>query len=126
MKKQAIHTGKAPAAVGPYSQAISAGNLMITSGQIPLDPATGALVEGDITVQTARVLDNLRAVLAEAGMSFDNVMKTTVFLTDINDFAAMNGVYATYFTEPYPARSAVQVAALPKGAAVEIECICVG
>ena len=124
MQKNAIHTSAAPAAVGPYSQAIQTGSLLITSGQIPLDPATGALVEGDIKIQTARVMENLKAVLAEAGLTFANVIKTTVFLTDIKDFAAMNEVYATYFTQPYPARSAVQVGALPKGAQVEIECIC--
>ena len=124
MQKNAIHTSAAPAAVGPYSQAIQTGSLLITSGQIPLDPATGALVEGDIKIQTARVMENLKAVLAEAGLTFANVIKTTVFLTDIKDFAAMNEVYSTYFTQPYPARSAVQVGALPKGAQVEIECIC--
>ena len=120
-----IHTDKAPAAVGPYSQAISACNLVITSGQIPLDPATGALVEGGIVEQTTQVLENMKEVLAAAGMTFQNVMKTTVFLTDIADFGAMNEVYAKYFSAPYPSRSAVQVAALPKGACVEIECICV-
>ena len=121
---EVIHTDKAPAAVGPYSQALSSGNLVITSGQIPLDPATGALVEGGIVEQTTQVLENMKEVLAAAGMTFQNVMKTTVFLTDINDFAAMNEVYAQYFSTPYPSRSAVQVAALPKGACVEIECIC--
>ena len=120
-----IHTDKAPAAVGPYSQALSAGDLVITSGQIPLDPATGLLVEGGIVEQTAQVLNNLSAVLEAAGLTFQNVVKTTVFLTDIADFGAMNEVYAKYFTAPYPSRSAVQVAALPKGASVEIECICV-
>ena len=122
---EVIHTDKAPAAVGPYSQALSAGNLVITSGQIPLDPATGALVEGGIVEQTTQVLENIKEVLAAAGMTFQNVLKTTVFLTDIGDFGAMNEVYAKYFTAPYPSRSAVQVAALPKGACVEIECICV-
>ena len=120
-----IHTDKAPAAVGPYSQAICAGDLVITSGQIPLDPATGLLVEGGIVEQTTQVLNNMSAVLEAAGLTFANVVKTTVFLTDIADFAAMNEVYAKYFAEPYPSRSAVQVAALPKGACVEIECICV-
>ena len=119
-----INTDKAPAAVGPYSQAVGACNLVITSGQIPLDPATGLLVEGGIVEQTTRVLDNMAAVLEAAGLTFQNVVKTTVFLTDIGDFAAMNEVYAKYFSEPYPSRSAVQVAALPKGACVEIECIC--
>ncbi len=125
MNKEAIHTDKAPAAVGPYSQAISAGNLVMLSGQIPLDPQTGVLVEGDIQAQTRRVFANIQAVLEEAGLTFANVIKTTVFLADIADFAAMNEVYAEYFAEPYPARSAVQIAALPKGAGVEIECICV-
>ena len=124
MDKNAIYTKSAPDAVGPYSQAISAGDLVITSGQIPLDPATGAMVEGGIVEQTEQVMKNLQAVLAQAGLSFANVLKTTVFLADINDFTAMNDVYAKYFTQPYPARSAVQVAALPKGAKVEIECIC--
>ena len=121
---EVIHTDKAPAAVGPYSQALSSGNLVITSGQIPLDPATGAPVEGGIVEQTTQVLENMKEVLAAAGMTFQNVMKTTVFLTNIGDFGAMNEVYAKYFTAPYPSRSAVQVAALPKGACVEIECIC--
>ncbi len=121
---EVIHTDKAPAAVGPYSQALSAGSLVITSGQIPLDPATGLLVEGGILAQTTQVLGNMREVLAAAGLTFATVVKTTVFLTDIGDFAAMNEVYAKYFTAPYPSRSAVQVAALPKGASVEIECIC--
>ncbi len=125
MNKEAIHTDKAPAAVGPYSQAISAGNLVMLSGQIPLDPQTGLLVEGDIQAQTRRVFANIQAVLEEAGLTFANVIKTTVFLADIADFAAMNEVYAEYFAEPYPARSAVQIVALPKGAGVEIECICV-
>ena len=124
MDKNAIYTKSAPDAVGPYSQAISAGDLVITSGQIPLNPATGAMVEGGIVEQTEQVMKNLQAVLAQAGLSFANVLKTTVFLADINDFTAMNDVYAKYFTQPYPARSAVQVAALPKGAKVEIECIC--
>lgn len=120
-----IHTDKAPAAVGPYSQAISSGELVITSGQIPLDPVTGALVEGGIVAQTTQVLENMKQVLAAAGMTFQNVMKTTVFLTDINDFGAMNEVYAEFFTAPYPARAAFQVAALPKAALVEIECVAV-
>jgi 2-iminobutanoate/2-iminopropanoate deaminase len=125
MNKEAIHTEKAPAAVGPYSQAISAGSLVALSGQIPLDPATGKLVEGDIKEQTRRVFANIKAVLEEGGMTFANVIKTTVFLADIADFADMNEVYAEYFEEPYPARSAVQIAALPKGAGLEIECLCV-
>lgn len=121
--KKVISTSDAPAAVGPYSQAIALGNLLFTAGQIPLDPATGALVEGDVTAQTTRVCESLRAVLAANGMTFANVVKTTVFMTNLGDFAAMNAVYATYFTEPFPARSTVQVAALPRGAQVEIEVI---
>lgn len=124
MKKNVIHTEKAPAAVGPYSQAVCVVGVVATSGQIPLDPATGLLVEGGITEQTEQVMKNLEAVLTEGDLSFENVIKTTVFLADMNDFAAMNEVYAKYFSEPYPARSAVQVGALPKGAKVEIECLC--
>jgi 2-iminobutanoate/2-iminopropanoate deaminase len=119
--KKVIATSDAPAAVGPYSQAVSAGDLLFCAGQIPLDPVTGALVEGDVTAQTTRVLENVRAVLAASEMTFANVVKTTVFLTDLADFAAMNTVYANYFAEPFPARSTVQVAALPRGASVEIE-----
>ncbi|HLY15416.1 MAG TPA: RidA family protein [Candidatus Limnocylindrales bacterium] len=123
MDRTAIATSAAPAAVGPYSQAIAAGELLFCSGQIHLDPATGALVEGDIATQTARVLDNLGAVLAAAGRSMTDVVKTTVFLVDIADFAAMNAVYARYMPDPPPARSTIGVAALPKGARVEIELI---
>ena len=123
-KKQAIHTEKAPAAIGPYSQAIACGDWVFTSGQIALDPATGKLVEGDIVAQTKRVFQNLLAVLEEAGLGPENIVKTTVFLDDINDFAAMNEVYATFFPEgACPARSAVEVAKLPKGSLVEIEAI---
>ncbi len=121
--RQAIATDHAPKAIGPYSQAIKAGNLLYCSGQIPLDPATGALVQGDLAAQTRRVLDNVGAILAAAGTSFDRVVKTTVFLADMNDFAAMNEVYATYFTPPAPARSTVAAAGLPKGARIEIEVI---
>ena len=121
--RQAIATDQAPKAIGPYSQAIKAGNLLYCSGQIPLDPATGALVQGDLAAQTRRVLDNVGAILAAAGTSFDRVVKTTVFLADMNDFAAMNEVYATYFTPPAPARSTVAAAGLPKGARIEIEVI---
>jgi len=119
--RQAIATDQAPKAIGPYSQAITAGSLLYCSGQIPLDPATGALVQGDLAAQTRRVLDNVGAILAAAGTSFDRVVKTTVFLADMNDFAAMNEVYATYFTSPAPARSTVAAAGLPKGARIEIE-----
>jgi 2-iminobutanoate/2-iminopropanoate deaminase len=121
--KAEIATSEAPKAVGPYSQAIAATGILFASGQIPLDPATGNLVTGDIAAQTERVLKNLDAVLRKNGMTFSNVTKTTVFMTDLNDFAAMNTVYARYFPEPFPARSTIQVAALPKGAHVEIELI---
>jgi len=121
--KEIISTSNAPAAIGPYSQAIKAGNLLFISGQVPLDPATGAVVEGDITVQTRRVLDNVKAILTEAGADFSNVVKTTVFLRDMNDFVPMNRVYAEYYPENCPARSAVQVARLPKDVSVEIETI---
>ena len=121
--KKVIATTDAPAAVGPYSQAIAVGDFLFAAGQIPLDPATGALVEGDIAAQTTRVLENVKAVLAANGMTFADVVKSTVFLTDLADFGAMNSVYAAYFTEPYPARSTVQVSALPRGARVEIEVI---
>lgn len=120
--KQAISTEKAPSAIGPYSQGIKAGNLVITSGQLPLDPATGAFPEG-IEAQTRQSLTNCKAVLEAAGATMADVIKTTVFLSDMNDFAAMNGVYATFFEGVCPARSAVQVARLPKDAMVEIECI---
>ena len=121
--KEIISTSNAPAAIGPYSQAVKAGNLLFISGQIPLDPATGEVVEGDITVQTHRVLDNVKAILAEAGADFSNVVKTTVFLRDMNDFVPMNRVYAEYYSENCPARSAVQVGRLPKDVSVEIETI---
>ena len=121
--KKTISTTNAPAAIGPYSQAIQAGNLVYTSGQIPIDPTTGALVGGGIKEQTRQSLLNVRAVLEEAGMSMDNVVKTTVFMADMNDFTDMNAVYAEFFSEPYPARSAVAVKTLPKGALVEIEVV---
>ena len=121
--KEIISTSNAPSAIGPYSQAVKAGNLLFISGQIPLDPATGEVVEGDITVQTHRVLDNVKAILAEAGADFSNVVKTTVFLRDMNDFVPMNRVYAEYYSENCPARSAVQVGRLPKDVSVEIETI---
>ena len=122
--KTVIATKDAPAAIGPYSQAIAAGGMVYTSGQIALDPATGALVGGGIEAQTTQALKNLAAVLKEAGCTMDDVVKTTVFLKDINYFAAMNAVYDTFFTEgSYPARSAVEVVNLPKDALVEIEAI---
>lgn len=121
--RKVIQTAHAPAAVGPYSQAIIDGDKVFLSGQIPLDPATGKLVEGDIATQTRRVLDNVKAVLEAAGSSLTAVCKTTVFVTDLKHFAELNRTYAEYFTSAPPARSTVQVAALPLGAQVEIEVI---
>lgn len=118
-----ISTTHAPAAIGPYSQAIQVGNLIYTSGQIPIDPSTGAIVVGGIKEQTRQSLLNVKAILAEAGVTMTGVVKTTVFLADMNDFADMNAVYAEFFAEPYPARSAVAVKTLPKGAFVEIEVV---
>ena len=120
---KAIRTTKAPAAIGPYSQAIKVGNLVYTSGQIPIDPVTGVFVEGGIKEQTRQALTNVQAILEEAGLTMKNVVKTTVFMADMNDFADMNAVYAEFFAEPYPARSAVAVKTLPKGALVEIEVV---
>ncbi len=121
--RSVVQSAAAPKAIGPYSQAIVANGLVFCSGQIPLDPATGNLVPGDIKAQTQRVLENIKAILDDQKLSFANVVKTTVFLTNLGDFAAMNEVYAKHFTSDYPARSTVQVAALPKGAQVEIEII---
>ena len=123
--KQPIATPLAPAAIGPYSQAVEAGNTLYVSGQLPINPATGQFAEGDIKELTAQSLTNMKAILEAAGMSFDNVVKTTVFLADMADFADMNEVYAQFFVAPFPARSAVAVKTLPKGARVEIECIAV-
>ena len=121
---KAISTSNAPAAIGPYSQAVDSGaGLVFLSGQLPIDPATGAFPEGGIQAQTSQSLRNVQAILSAAGLSLANVVKTTVFLSDMGDFAAMNEVYATFFAEPFPVRSAVAVKALPKGALVEIECI---
>lgn len=123
--KKIIATTNAPGAIGPYSQAVDCGSILITSGQVPIDPATGEFVPGGISEQTRQSLTNIKAILAEAGLTMDNVIKTTVFLQNMGDFAAMNAVYAEFFTEGnYPARSAVEVAKLPKGALVEIEAIC--
>ena len=122
-RMKVISTKQAPAAIGPYSQAIQVGNLVYTSGQIPINPATGVLVEGSIKEQTRQSLTNVKALLEEAGLSMANVVKTTVFLADMADFAAMNEVYKEFFAQPFPARSAVAVKDLPKGALVEIECI---
>ena len=121
--KKVISTPNAPAAIGPYSQAIQVGNLIYTSGQIPIDPATGQFVEGGIKEQTRQSLSNIQAILQEAGLTMASVVKTTVFLADMADFAEMNSVYAEFFTEPYPARSAVAVKTLPKNALVEIEVV---
>jgi 2-iminobutanoate/2-iminopropanoate deaminase len=125
MTRDAISTANAPKAIGPYSQAIRAGNLLFLSGQIPLDPASGAILDGDITIQTERVFQNITAVLAAAGASFANVVRTTVFLADMNEFAAMNAVYGKYVVDPPPARSTVQVARLPRDVRVEIDVIAV-
>ncbi|HEX2446227.1 MAG TPA: RidA family protein [Vicinamibacterales bacterium] len=121
--RQPVSTDQAPKAIGPYSQAIRAGQLLFLSGQVGFDPATGQLVPGGISEQTHRVLQNIGAILSAAGLSFDHVVKTTVFLADMNDFAAMNEIYATYFKSPAPARSTVQAARLPRDAKVEIEVI---
>ena len=121
--KHAVSSPDAPAAIGPYSPAVRAGQLLFVSGQVPIDPATGQLIEGDIAAQTRRVLDNVGALLEAAERSFADVVRTTVFLADMNDFAAVNAIYGQYFSEPYPARATVQVARLPKDARVEIDVI---
>ncbi|UZP68769.1 RidA family protein [Desulfovibrio mangrovi] len=123
MTKQIIDTPGAPAAIGPYSQAVVAGDFLFTSGALPIDPATGKMVEGSIEDRAHQVFKNLSAIAKEAGTSLDNAVKTTVYLANIADFQAVNGVYAQYFNKPFPARSAFQVAALPLGADVEVECI---
>lgn len=119
-----ISTDKSPAAIGPYSQALSSGNIVFVSGQIPLNPQTGVMAD-TIEEQTMQSLKNVENILKAAGLSMKNVIKTSVFLSDLNDFAKVNEIYAQFFTEPFPARSCVQVAAIPKGAKVEIECIAV-
>lgn len=125
MSNKAISTPAAPAAIGPYSQAVQAGGTVYVSGQLPIDPATGAFAGDDIASQTRQSLTNIQAILAQAGMTMADAVKTTVLLADIADFGAMNEVYTQFFAEPYPARAAFQVAALPKGAKVEIECVAV-
>ena len=125
MSRTPIRTEKAPAAIGPYSQAVRCGGLVFLSGQIPLDPATGQLVDGDIAAQTRRVFDNLKAVCAAAGGSLDGIVRAGIFLTDLGNFAAVNAVMAEYFSEPYPARSTIQVSGLPRGAQVEVDAILV-
>jgi 2-iminobutanoate/2-iminopropanoate deaminase len=121
--KQIIKPARSASAVGPYNHAVRIGDLLFCAGQIPLDPATGNLVSGDAKAQTERVLENVKAILDDQKLTFANVVKSTVFLTNLNDFAAMNEIYAKYFTSDFPARSTIQVAALPKGANVEIEVI---
>ena len=125
MANQVIHTENAPAAIGPYSQAVKAGNLLFVSGQVPFVPETMEIVEGDVKAQTAQSLKNLQAILKEAGADFSNVVKTTVFIKDMNEFAQINEVYAEYFGEYKPARACVEVARLPKDVKVEIELIAV-
>ncbi|KYH34498.1 2-iminobutanoate/2-iminopropanoate deaminase [Clostridium tepidiprofundi DSM 19306] len=125
MEKQIIKTGNAPAAIGPYSQGVKIGNLVYTSGQLPIDPSTGELVNDDVKKAAEASLNNVKAILEEAGTSLDKVIKTLVFVKDMNDFAAINEVYSKFFTENYPARSCVQVAKLPKDALVEIEAIAI-
>jgi len=121
--RDAISTEAAPEAIGPYSQAVRSGSLVFVSGQIPLDPVTGTMVDGDIAAQTHRVFANLRAILEAAGTSLDHVVRATVYLADMNDFAVVNEVYGTYFSSPAPARATVQAARLPKDARVEIDVI---
>ena len=123
--KKIISTSEAPAAIGPYSQAVRSGNFLFCSGQIPLDPKSGQIVSGDIATQTRRVLDNIGAVLKAEGLTFENIVKTTIFLTDLGDFQTVNEIYGSYFKQQPPARSTVQVSALPKGAKVEVEVIAV-
>ncbi|RHP63234.1 RidA family protein [Bacteroides sp. OF04-15BH] len=125
MEKKVLHTDKAPAAIGPYSQAIEVNGFVFASGQIPINPATGEVVEGGIQEQTRQALTNASEVMKAAGLDLSHVVKTTVFMADMNDFAAMNEVYATFFSAPFPARSAVAVKTLPKGVLVEVECIAV-
>jgi 2-iminobutanoate/2-iminopropanoate deaminase len=121
--KSAVTNAAAPKAIGPYSQAVRAGDLLFLSGQIPLDPSTGQMVDGDIAAATRRVMDNLAAVLASAGLSFANVVRTTIYLADLGDFAKVNEVYGSYLSEPFPARATVQVARLPRDSRVEIDAV---
>ena len=123
--RQPIHSDHAPAAIGPYSQAVRMGDAVYLSGQIPLDPSTGVLVEGDIATQARRAFDNLKAVCEAAGGSFDRVARVGLYLTDLGDFAAINAVMGEYFSQPYPARSTIEVAGLPKGAAFEVDAVMV-
>lgn len=123
MGKESIHTEKAPAAVGPYSQGVKVGDLVFVSGQMPVDSKTGGIVEGDITAKAKKCMENVLAILAEAGMTADNIVKATIFLTDLGDFGQVNEVYASFFKDSYPARSCVEVSRLPKDVTVEIEVI---
>ena len=123
MARQPIHSDAAPSAIGPYSQAVRVGNVVYVSGQIPLDPASGQLIDGEITAQTRRAFDNLKAVCEAAGGGLDGVARVGLYLTDLADFAQVNAVMADYFSAPYPARSTIQVAALPKGAAFEVDAV---
>jgi 2-iminobutanoate/2-iminopropanoate deaminase len=123
MLKQAISSSDAPEAIGPYSSALRAGQLLFVSGQVPIDPKTGEMVSGDVAAQTSRVLQSIGALLNAGGLTYNDLVRTTVFLADMNDFAAMNEVYRTYFTEPYPARSTVEAARLPRDARIEIDAI---
>jgi 2-iminobutanoate/2-iminopropanoate deaminase len=123
--KKIIYTTKAPAPIGPYSQALMAGNTLYVSGQVPIDPATAELVRGDIRVQARQVMENILSVLGEAGMNYEHIVKTTIFLTDMNDFAAVNEVYGSCFTRDFPARETIQVSALPKNAIIEISVVAV-
>ena len=123
MSRQPISTDQAPAAIGPYSQAVRSGPLLFLSGQIPLDPATGQLVEGDIVAQSRRVFDNLKAVCTAAGAGLDNIVRVGIYLVDLGDFAAVNAVMAEYFQAPYPARSTIEVSGLPRGARIEVDAI---
>jgi 2-iminobutanoate/2-iminopropanoate deaminase len=125
LMKKVINTNNAPAPIGPYSQAIAAGNFVFVSGQIPLDPATGELVSENVKAETKQVMENIKAVLLEAGLGFGHIVKTSIFLTDMQSFAQVNEVYGTYFTDQYPARETVQVAALPKNVNVEISVIAI-
>ena len=125
MPRTAIHSDHAPAAIGPYSQATRAGNLVFLSGQVPLDPATGNLVEGDIAVQARQAFDNIKAVVAAAGGSMDDIVRVGLYLTDLSQFAEVNAVMADYFSQPYPARSTIEVSALPRGAQFEVDALMV-
>jgi 2-iminobutanoate/2-iminopropanoate deaminase len=121
--RQAVSTPSAPKAIGPYSQAVRAGSLLFVSGQVPIDPATGNIITGDIAAQTHRIFQNIGEILKAGGASFEHVVRTTVFLADMNDFAAMNDAYGTFFSSPFPARATVQVSRLPKDARIEIDVI---